>query len=149
MPAIPERQVLKLSLKILKTVFASWVKVERRQVLKFTNDKGQPFTVGKRGESDIGGWITKGPYIAKSLYIEVKRSDFRPTHLAKADKKRFDNQCQFMQGILDDGGVAFWVNNPKHLYMVLMPVLMEGAKVSFDAHHNVVVTSTSTVRNLN
>jgi hypothetical protein len=143
---LPEKYVLKQSLIILKKVFKEWVRVERRQSGLFKNPNGHTVRIGKTSESDIGGWILKGPYIAKPIAIEVKRSDFRPNKVYGADKKRFLNQCEYLRSITDQGGVAFWVNDPGMIYSILAPVLIYGAKVDLDLNNTVFVTHTRTIK---
>jgi hypothetical protein len=135
-----ERYVLRQSLAILNRVFREWVNVERRQSGLFKNRNGHMVTVGKKSEPDIGGWITKGPYIAQKIVIETKNTSFHPGRVYGKDRERFINQCNFISRVNEDGGVGFWINNPNNLYMILLPVLMHGAKVSLDEKYNVVVT---------
>lgn len=136
---ISEREVLKSTLTVLKKVFHDWVQVERRQSAQFRNPSGQVVTFGRRNEPDIGGWVLRGEYIAKPLVIEVKRSDFSPSKIYGADKKRFQGQCDYIRDVISQGGIGFWLNNASTLYTVLMPVLMNGARVSLDERNHVII----------
>ena len=142
MANLSEKEVLRVSLVVLRKVFKEWANVERRQSGLFKNPDGHTVRIGKKYESDIGGWILKGPYIAKPISIEVKRSNFRPNRIYKADKVRFLNQCNYLQEINSQGGVGFWINHPSHLYKILPPVLMHGARVTLDNNLYVILTGT-------
>jgi hypothetical protein len=134
-----ERDVLKRSLSILNRVYGEWVRVERRQVVRFRNPGGQIYRFGKTGQSDIGGWVLKGPYIAKPIAIETKRSSFRPTHLSRKDKIHFQEQCDYLRKINNDGGIGFWINDPGLIYQILTPVLINGSKIDLDVYNHVLI----------
>lgn len=135
-----EKEVLKNSLVVLRKVFKSWVRIERRQSGLFKNYNGAWVRVGKNHESDIGGWILRGPYIAKPIAIEVKRGNFRPGRIYGDDKKRFLGQCEYLRGVTAQGGIGFWLNDPGMIYSVLTPALFRGALVHLDPNNAVVVT---------
>ena len=144
--SLPEREVLKRSMKILESIFKEWVNPERRNVSMHQNPRGQWIRQGKKSESDIGGWICKGVYIGKALAIEVKRGEFRPSRVYGPDQARFKRQCDYLREINRKGGVGFWVNDPRMIVHVLIPVLMHGARVNLDKNNCVTVTRMSTVK---
>lgn len=118
---MPESAVLSGALAYLGLI---GVKADRHNVGCATNPNGQRIRFGKKGDPDIMGRLPGG----RVLGIECKREGFDPSKLRGDKLAHFERQLAAMKAINDDGGVAFWIDDPAILHQV-MPIILAGGSV--------------------
>jgi hypothetical protein len=116
-PDPPEAEVLKTCLALLRAhgVFA-WRNNVGAVVAEYKGRK-RCVRFGFAGASDILGVLPGGRFLA----VETKRRGEKPR----------PEQIEFLRLINQSGGVAVWVDDPRHLERVL-PFILRGARVAVD-----------------
>jgi hypothetical protein len=118
LPEPSEAEILKTALAILRAngVFA-WRNNTAAWFPEGKDGRRRCIRCGLRGSCDILGVLPDGRFLG----LEIKRKGERPR----------PDQVEFMRNINMSNGIAFWVDEIRHLEKVL-PFILKGARMSAD-----------------
>jgi hypothetical protein len=125
LPEPSEAELLKTALAILRAhgIFA-WRNNTAAWFPEGKDGRRRCVRCGLPGSSDILGLLPDGRFLG----LEIKRKGERPR----------PDQVEFMRQINMSNGVAFWIDEVRHLEKVL-PYILKGARMAADESGDVVV----------
>ena len=111
------------------------VVLDRRNTGAARNARGRLVRYGRRGDSDLHGWLGPpwGEMTGRVIHVEVKRERWKPPGPRAKARPHWERQLDRLREVNAAGGFGFWVDHPARFEKVVKTLRTGLYRVEFDA----------------